>query len=114
MSRQSPDFHKRIARALGATSAFAAGPSGLGTPLDWLALGEEVRTRLRSSGGRPTDPDWDMSRCIRFDKQHWAQLERLAEALGRDGAKVSAGQLAAILLERAIEEAALRMKGDGP
>lgn len=55
-----------------------------------------------------------MSRCIRFDKQHWAQLERLADALGRDGAKVSAGQLAAILLERAIEEAALRMKRDGP
>ena len=38
------------------------------------------------------------------------QLERLAAALGRDGAKVSAGQVAAILLEAAIEQASRQIQ----
>ena len=103
-------FHSRIARALGATPAGPVGPATLSTPLDWLALREEVQTRLRSSGGRPTDPGWEISRCIRFDREHWTLLERLAGALGRNGARVSAGQVAAILLERAIEEASRQIQ----
>jgi len=112
MNRQPRAFHDRIARALGASSAVPVGPGTLGTPLDWLALRAEVRTRLRSSGGRPTDPEWNMTRCIRFDQKHWTLLERLADALGRDGAKVSAGQVAAILLEKAIEQAARELRRD--
>lgn len=109
MTRQPREFHERLARALGAEASPLPRPAEMSTPLDWLALREEVRARLRSSGGRPTDPDWELTRCIRFDREHWRLLERIAETLGRDGARVSAGQVAAILLEKAIERAAKAM-----
>lgn len=110
MSPQKEEFHDRVARALGATRSLRIGSATLGTPLDWLALRQEVGTRLQSTGGRPTDPAWEITRSIRFDREHWQMLESISGALSESGSGASPGQVAAILLEKAIEEAALRLE----
>lgn len=71
---------------------------------DLLQLRAEVATRLRSSGGRPTDPSWTVQRLVPFGEDRWKQLEKLAKNLSFGGRNVSPGQLAAILLERALNQ----------
>jgi hypothetical protein len=38
-------------------------------PLDLLQLRAEVAARLKSSGGRPTDPNWDVQRLVPFQSK---------------------------------------------
>lgn len=93
-----------IRNALGASRIIRIQPGATRGPLDLLALRERVAGRLRSSGGRPTDPDWSVTRQVRFREDVWLRLEELALELSREGAKVSPGQLAAVLLESMVEE----------
>ena len=73
-------------------------------PLDLLGLRREVQERLQSSCGRPTDPAWTINRSIRFKPEHWHRLEELAEQVSDASQRVGPGQLAAILVERALSE----------
>lgn len=59
--------------------------------------------RLRSTGGRPTNPDWTLKRQIPFSPELWAALNRLAEECSQAGTRIGPGQLAAFLLEDAVE-----------
>jgi hypothetical protein len=59
--------------------------------------------RLKSTGGRPTDPAWKVQRLVPFGEARWRQLEDLAEDLSSSERKVSPGQLAAVLIERALD-----------
>lgn len=72
-------------------------------PLDLLELRTEIRRRLRSTGGRPTDPDWDVRRLVPFRREGWQELERLAKVCEQEGQHVSPSQLAALLIERGLE-----------
>lgn len=103
----TPDkaFTDRVRRALGSSRVVPLAGLPSGGPLDLLQLRAEVQRRFQSSGGRPTDPEWDISRMVRFKREHWKTLETMAETLSREGRKVSAGQLAAMLLERSMGEA---------
>jgi hypothetical protein len=71
--------------------------------MDLLQLRAEVARRLRSTGGRPTDPEWNVQRLIPFRDDRWRQLEELAKALSTHERRVGPGQVAAILIERALE-----------
>ncbi|MFO0756224.1 MAG: hypothetical protein U0359_07015 [Byssovorax sp.] len=95
-----------IERALGASRVIPLQATSSGGPLDLMQLRAEVATRLRSSGGRPTDPSWNIQRLVPFQKARWRELEALAAALSQAGRRVSPGQLAAILIERALAEMA--------
>jgi hypothetical protein len=87
----------RIHRQRGTTNhASAKGPSGI------LALQHELRGRLVSAGGRPSDPAPTIRRLMTVKKQVWKELQRQATVLSRLGQKVSPGQLAAILLEQSV------------
>jgi hypothetical protein len=68
-----------------------------------VQLRHELGARLRSSGGRPSDPDWDLRRVIPLKQECWDQLKELAADLSGAGREISASQLAAVLLERALE-----------
>ena len=92
-----------VRRALGASRVIAIPGLPSSGPLDLLQLRAEVGERLRSSGGRPTDPNWSVQRLVPFREERWHQLEELAEQLSSSGRRVSAGQLAAILIERALD-----------
>ena len=92
-----------IADALGASrvedvDANAQGPLGL------MQLRAQMRRRLRSTGGRPSDPSWTMRRVVPFNPDRWSALEALSERLSSEGRTVSPGQLAAMLIEHGLEE----------
>ena len=92
----------RVATALGASRrAPLSGRSAQG-PLGLLGLRAEVEQRIRSSGGRPTDPMWTVRRVVPFRRDGWTELESFAARLTASGRSVSPAQLAAILIERGL------------
>ncbi len=94
----------RIAEALGASRVVEVGPKTIGGPLDLLALREEFNQRLRSSGGRPTDPAWTVTRLVPFKEDNWTRLQDLASEIGVTGRRVGPAQVAALLIESSLEE----------
>ena len=68
-----------------------------------LQLAAEVAARFRTpdGGGRPTDPSWNEQRLVRLSTATLEQLEQLAEK-----AHASPMQVAALLLEQAVQTAA--------
>lgn len=95
---------ERIAELVGASSTAPLEGLPAQGPLDLLALRREVQERLQSTGGRPTDPAWTISRSIRFTPDNWHRLEELADRISDPSRRVGPGQLAAILLEKALSE----------
>jgi hypothetical protein len=104
MHKDDEEFRSRVGQALGASRVVTLSGLPSGGPLDLLQLRADVARRLKSTGGRPTDPEWDTQRLVPFRGERWKQLERLAEALSTKERKVSPGQLAAILLDRVLED----------
>lgn len=98
------DDKAKIAEALGATRAVDLSSTAIGGPLDLLALREEFNQRLRSSGGRPTDPSWTLSRQVPFKEDSWTHLQDLASEVGASGRRVGPAQVAALLIESSLEE----------
>lgn len=94
----------RIAEALGASRVVELEQPASGGPLDLLALRHEVSERIRSTGGRPTDPAWTLARQVPFKTESWERLQDLAEEIGTGGRRVGAAQLAALLVESGLEE----------
>jgi hypothetical protein len=88
----------RIAKELGAQRRGKV--SARGGYFGALQLAAEVAARFRvpDGGGRPTDPSWSEQRLVRLSPQTLEQLEKLAEQ-----ARASPMQVAAILLERAVQ-----------
>lgn len=106
--RKSGNLAARAARALGASRALPIHDMPTQGPLDLLALRHEVQRRLRSSGGRPSDPNWNLIRQVPFNDSRWHALEKLAESVSRPSRKVSPAQLAAVLIERGLSDARRR------
>ncbi len=66
-----------------------------------LDLAAEVSARFRvPERGRATDPTWTEQRLVRLSQQTFRRLEKLAS-----GTKVSPMQAAALLLEKAVDQA---------
>ena len=70
-------------------------------PLGLLELEAEVRRRLRSTGGRPTMPEWDIKRPIPLRRTDWEVLTAVGKELG-----ISPAQFAALLIERSLRKLA--------
>ena len=98
------DDKTRLAKGLGASRVVDVGQKKIGGPLDMLALRQEFNERLRSSGGRPTDPSWKVSRQVPFKEESWSRLQDIATELGGSGRRVGPAQVAALLLENSLEE----------
>ena len=89
--------------ALGASHTFSVSAKPRG-PFGVAALLDEVKHRLISRGGRPSDPAPTVRRLVPLKKQVWRRLQTQARHLSDRGKRVSPGQLAALLLERTINE----------
>lgn len=94
----------KIVEALGASRVVDLDRGTVGGPLDLLALRAEFKQRLRSSGGRPTDPAWTVSRQVPFKEDSWTRLQDLASEVGASGRRVGPAQVAALLIENSLEE----------
>ncbi len=66
-----------------------------------LAAEVAARFRVPDGGGRPTDPSWSEQRLVRLSTTTLQQLEQLAQK-----AHASPMQVAALLLEQAVQSAA--------
>ncbi len=97
------DFVSQLAQSLGASRVIGLSNLPSGGPLDLLQLRADMARRLKSTGGRPTDPGWKVQRLVPFGEDRWRRLEELAEELSSSERKISPGQLAAILIERALD-----------
>ena len=89
---------ERIAKELGAERRGQVSPGG--GYFGALQLAAEVRARFRvpEGGGRATDPSWSEQRLVRLTPKTLEHLEQLAEQ-----AHASPMQVAALLLERAVQ-----------
>lgn len=99
-----PEEKVRLAKALGASRTVDTQTRAVGGPLDLLALRAEFTSRLRSSGGRPTDPNWTVARQVPFKEESWARLKDLASDVGASGRRVGPAQVAALLIEKTLAE----------
>ena len=100
---RSEPGHADFTNALGASHTFSVSAKPHG-PFGVAALLEEVKNRLISRGGRPSDPSPTVRRLVPLKKQVWRRLQTQARHLSDRGKPVSPGQLAALLLERTINE----------
>ncbi len=89
---------ERIAKELGAERGGKV--SATGGYFGALQIAADVASRFRvpAGGGRPTDPSWSEQRLVRLSPRTLEQLEQLAEQ-----AQASPMQVAALLLERAVQ-----------
>lgn len=65
-------------------------------------LKDELLLKLKSSGGRPTIPEWDVVRKIRFSHESWKQLEKVSNEWSKSGHTVSPGQVASVFLQACL------------
>jgi len=93
----------KLAQALGANRVHPLNIKARQGPLGLLALREEITSRLLSTGGRPTDSTWTLRRGIPFKRATWERLANTAREMSTQKRKVTAAQLAASLVERAVE-----------
>jgi DNA-binding transcriptional MerR regulator len=94
----------RLAEALGAARVVDLKSGPVAGPLDMLALRDQFSARLRSSGGRPTDPSWNVTRQVPFKGDTWTRLQDLASDVGASGRRVGPAQVAAVIIENGLQE----------
>jgi hypothetical protein len=99
----------RIAKDLGAERSGKVSP--LGGYFGALQLAAEVAARFRvpDGGGRATDPSWSEQRLVRLSQKTLAQLAQLANQ-----AQASPMQVAALLLEQAVQTIVSQERGGTP
>lgn len=102
--RVKPLDEEQTARALGAQSRQRLDGRPSLTVADLDTLSDSLADRLTSSGGRPTDPAWTLTRRVPFTPKTWETLQSIAHALGTNGRSVAPAQLAASLVEERVAE----------
>lgn len=98
-SAESADLSAAVGAALGATVVDIG--SATGSAQD---LADRYSSRLVSTGGRPSNPDWTLTRRVPFSEYTWSKLQSLATELGSTGRSVAPAQLAASLVEEGLAE----------
>ena len=97
----------RIARGLGATrkgKVTSAGGGYFGAMQ--LVADVEARLRVPQRGGRATDPQWTERRLVPLTPRTLKRLDELtAKVKEQSGVHVEPMQIAALLLEKAAEQA---------
>jgi hypothetical protein len=114
MSKDNDKKHPVFEAAAATEIAGLDDPSalGVGSLLAWRDWFNDRKAQLASTGGRPTNRDWSLRRLVPFSDESWRTLEKLAEESGPER-RLTAGQVAAFLIEDAIQEGAAGTAGRG-
>lgn len=99
--RKKPLSLEESAALLGADAQERVGEVHL-DPISMRVMATRIGERLASSGGRPTDSSWEISRKVPMKAVTWERLRELASTLAERNVRVAPGQLAAIALERGL------------
>jgi hypothetical protein len=99
---------ERIAKELGAERRGKVSPRGGYFGALQLAAEVAARFRVPQGGGRATDPSWSEQRLVRLSPKTLEELEKIAEK-----ASASPMQVAALLLERAVQTMVSQEQGGG-
>ncbi len=92
---------EQVATALGASPV--SGRVRAQSPGALLAVRQEILSRLSSSGGRPALAGTTRRQKIPLDDEDWDHLRQIAEALRDDDVRPTAGQVASVLLHKALD-----------
>ena len=103
-SKPTVDMDK-IANGLGAERVGKVRAGGGYFGAAQLVADIQARLRTPSGGGRSTDPEWTERRLLPLGPATLRRLEHLSEVLGERGVAVTPLQVAALLLERFVEDA---------
>ena len=96
----------KIARVLGAERREKVRATGGYFGATRIAAEIEDRLKTPPGGGRPTDPTWTEKRLVRLSPESLERLKELAEQIGaKKGLHLNAMQIAAYLLEKALQDA---------
>jgi hypothetical protein len=101
MNKNSENFIESLANELGADYILPLDLTKSQGPLELIHLQAELH-RLKSSGGRPTDPQWTVKRLVPFTEQNWQKLGQVTEKMKQEGHSISPSQLAALLIEEGL------------
>ncbi len=91
----------KIAEALGAEPS-DVGFDFFGGPLCLKQVQDELRQRLKSTGGRPALSDASRRTKIPLNENQWGQLEEIATEVASPGFSPSAGQIASVLISLSL------------
>lgn len=102
-----------VAEKLGA-ERIAAGAELRGSAAALFGLRQELARRLVSTGGRPRLEGTERRQKIPLADEDWAVLEKLAAGLSDKELHPTAGQVASVLLHRALEDTIDKALSKGP
>lgn len=102
-SKQRRIEPQRVAEALGAEGTSVVLPAVQG-PFTLFAIREALVNAIQSPRGRPAIKGATRRQKIPLREEEWNQLCQLAESLRKAGVKTTAGQLASILLHKALQQ----------
>lgn len=102
MDKKISQKQRIIAEALGANRIIKVSKRKLGGPIAWLDLINSLQYRFVSTGGRPSDPNWDTKRLVPFRRKVWNYLTRTAKHASVWGPKVGPAQIAGIMIEKIL------------
>lgn len=94
----------KIAQALGAERRGEVRAGGGWFGAAQLAAEVQARFYTPSGGGRRTDPSWTERRLIPLTPASLERLQQLSKTLDGQGVKATPLQVAALLLENALEQ----------
>ena len=94
----------KIAKGLGAERRGRIYASGGHFGAMLLVAEVQARFRSPSSGGRSTDPHWTEKRLVPLSSKTLDRLENLSRVMSKNGVAVAPLQVAALLLERVLDE----------
>jgi hypothetical protein len=104
MKRKPEIDMNKIAKALGAERRGAVRAEGGHFGAMQLVAEVQARFKTPAGGGRGTDPAWTEKRLLPLTPETLNRLEHLAGAIGKQGVNISPLQVAALLLEHAIDD----------
>lgn len=99
MAKVDPEV---VREALGAEETGVVVPD-VSQPFSLFAIRQRLVDVVRSSGGRPGLTGTTRRQKIPLSDETWERLEVLAHTLQASGISTSAGQLASVLLQQALE-----------
>ena len=93
-----------LIQALGAEECQNEETKIKGSPLQLIALRQELYSRLRSTGGRRSLKGVSRRQKIPLSEEDWEKLQKLAEQNQSEKITPSPAQVASVLLHQALEE----------